>query len=203
MVMEFNEKLQALRKQKGLTQEELADTLFVSRTAISKWESGRGYPSIDSLKAIAKFYHVTIDDLLSGEELLILAEEDHHQKETHFLDLLFGLLDCSAAMFLFLPFFGQTANGSIQEVSLLTLTEITPYLKVIYYAVVLGIITAGLLTLALQSSRNVFWLRSKRALSLLLNGVGVILFIISLQPYAAIFFFMFLLIKAFFLIKKP
>ena len=203
MVMEFNEKLQALRKQKGLTQEELADALFVSRTAISKWESGRGYPSIDSLKAIAKFYHVTIDDLLSGEELLILAEEDHHQKETHFLDLLFGLLDCSAAMFLFLPFFGQTVNGSIQEVSLLTLTEITPYLKVIYYAVVLGIITAGLLTLALQSSRNVFWLRSKRTLSLLLNGVGVILFIISLQPYAAIFFFMFLLIKAFFLIKKP
>ena len=40
--MEFNEKLQELRKQKGLTQEELAEQLYVSRTAISKWESGRG-----------------------------------------------------------------------------------------------------------------------------------------------------------------
>lgn len=38
--MEFSEKLQTLRKQKGLTQEELAQALFVSRTAISKWESG-------------------------------------------------------------------------------------------------------------------------------------------------------------------
>ena len=49
--MEFREKLQELRKQRGLTQEELAEKLFVSRTAISKWESGRGYPNIDSLKA--------------------------------------------------------------------------------------------------------------------------------------------------------
>ena len=45
--MEFNEKIQELRKQKGLTQEELAEKLYVSRTAISKWESGRGYPRID------------------------------------------------------------------------------------------------------------------------------------------------------------
>lgn len=51
--MEFHEKLQELRKNKGMTQEELAKELFVSRTAISKWESGKGYPSIDSLKEIS------------------------------------------------------------------------------------------------------------------------------------------------------
>ena len=51
--MEFNEKLQKLRTSEHLTQEELAEKLYVSRTAISKWESGRGYPSIESLKAIA------------------------------------------------------------------------------------------------------------------------------------------------------
>ena len=53
--MEFCEKLQELRKNHRLTQEELAEQLYVSRTAISKWESGRGYPSIDSLKAIAMY----------------------------------------------------------------------------------------------------------------------------------------------------
>ena len=75
--MEFHEKLQELRKSKGLTQEELAEALYVSRTAISKWESGRGYPSIDSLKEISRYFSVTIDDLLSGERLIALAEEEN------------------------------------------------------------------------------------------------------------------------------
>ena len=74
--MEFNEKLQKLRTNENLTQEELAEKLYVSRAAISKWESGRGYPSIDSLKAIAKYFHVTIDELIGSEEIVDLAEQD-------------------------------------------------------------------------------------------------------------------------------
>ena len=84
--MEFHEKLQELRKQKGLTQEALAEAIFVSRTAVSKWESNRGYPNIESLKAIAKFFGVTVDTLLSGEELLTISEADSKKKENHFRD---------------------------------------------------------------------------------------------------------------------
>ncbi len=75
--MEFHEKLQELRKSRGLTQEELADALFVSRATISKWESGRGYPSIDSLKEISRYFSVSIDDLLSGEQLIFIAEKEN------------------------------------------------------------------------------------------------------------------------------
>ena len=114
--MEFNEKLQELRKQRGLTQEELAQSLYVSRTAISKWESGRGYPNIDSLKVIAKFFGVTVDELLSGEELLSVAHEDGKQKENRIHDLVFGLLDISAALLLFLPFFGQKTGDFTQSI---------------------------------------------------------------------------------------
>ncbi|MBO5417266.1 MAG: helix-turn-helix transcriptional regulator [Clostridia bacterium] len=199
--MEFNEKLQELRKQKGLTQEELAEFLYVSRTAISKWESGRGYPNIDSLKAIAKFFGVTIDELLSGDELLTIAEEDTRQKEKHFRDFVYGMLDCCVAMFFFLPFFGQTTEGILQEVSLLALDEISPYLRISYFVVVIGFVLSGLLTLGLQNCNVVFWVRHKSKISLALNTVGALLFIISSQPYAAAFLFVLLVIKAVILIK--
>ena len=200
--MEFNEKLQELRKQKGLTQEELAQALFVSRTAVSKWESGRGYPNLESLKAIADFFGVTVDELLSGVELLTVAEKNSRQKEDHIRDLVFGLLDLSVALFLFLPLFGQKIDGILQEVSLLSLTEISAYLKIGYYMVVAGIILTGIFTLALQNWENALWVKMKTRMSLALNAVGVLLLIISKQPYGAIFLFAFLLIKVIMLLKK-
>ena len=72
-----------LRKQKGLTQEELASKLFVSRTAVSKWESGKGYPNIESLKAIAGVFNISVDELLSGNEILNIAEQDGKRKAEH------------------------------------------------------------------------------------------------------------------------
>ena len=65
--MEFYEKLQRLRTERHLTQEQLATQLYVSRTAVSKWESGRGLPNLESLKAISRLFSVPIDTLLSDE----------------------------------------------------------------------------------------------------------------------------------------
>ena len=200
--MEFNEKLQELRKQKGLTQEALAEALFVSRTAVSKWESGRGYPNIDSLKGIAKFFGVTVDELLSGDELLTLAEEDTKVKEGNLRDLVFGLLDLSTIMFLFLPLFGQQMGGEVQSVPLISLTEISLWLRVAYFAVVTATVIFGLLTIAMQNCRRDFWIKSKAKISLALNGVGVLMFIISQQPYGGAFLFVFLMIKVLMMLKK-
>ncbi len=200
--MEFHEKLQELRKRKGLTQEELAERLYVSRSAVSKWESGRGYPNIVSLKAIATLFSVTIDDLLSGDEVLTIAEEDYRQKETQFRSMVFGLLDFSIAMFFFLPFFGQNSDGMIHAVSLLSLTVTESYLQTVYFGIVIGMIALGILTLALQNCRQVFWMQNKEKLSFLLNAIGTLLFIISSQPYAAAYLLILLVIKVQILIKK-
>ena len=200
-IMELSEKLQELRKEKGLTQEELAEALFVSRTAISKWESGRGVPNIESLKAISKFFSVSIDELLSGEEILKIADEDNKQKEKHTRDLVFGLLDCSLIMFLFLPFFGQKGDEIIKEVSLLSLTGTPQYIKIPYLIIVFGIVLTGVLLLALQNYEAVFWLKHKHQISIVLSTVATIEFMITLQPYAAFFTFVFLAIKSLMLIK--
>lgn len=200
--MEFHKKLQELRKQRDLTQEELAASLFVSRTAISKWESGRGYPNIDSLKAIAAFYSVTIDELLSGDELLTIAEEEQLQTKKHYRALIFGLLDLSVAMFFFLPFFGQATEGVIQAVSLLDLTGISPWLRVCYHVCTSAMTLWGILTLALQNFSGKFWAQNKHKLSMMFHFVSVLLFIISSQPYAAALLFLFLAVKALVLIKK-
>ena len=200
--MEFNEKLQELRKQKGLTQEELAEKLYVSRTAISKWESGRGYPNIESLKEIAKFFSVTVDELLSGEEILTIAEKDRRQTEKHFRDLAFGLLDICISLLLFLPFFASSTDGAIREASLLTLGGVSPYLKAAYFTAVIAMCVTGILTLALQASSATVWVKVKAKLSLALGAGAVLLFMISKQPYAAVFAFSLLVIKGVMLIKR-
>ena len=199
--MEFNQKLQELRKQKGLTQEQLATSLYVSRTAISKWESGRGYPNIDSLKALAKFFSVTVDSLISADEILIIAEEDNKKKQSFFKDLVCGLLDLSTLLLFFLPFFAQKIGGVIQSVSLLELSNVQEYLKVIYLITVISTALMGVLTLALQNFQYKAWLNIKTLLSLVLGVVLVLILIISSQPYACAFAFTLLIIKTFMLIK--
>ncbi len=199
--MEFHEKLQELRKQKNLTQEELSEMLFVSRTAISKWESGRGYPSIDSLKAIAQFFGITIDDLLSNRELICIAEEDSCKKTQHMRDLVFGLLDCSIGMLFFLPLFGQQVNGIIYQMPLLSLEDLPLYIKSAYFAVILLTASCGLAVLALQNCSNPIWIKAKTGLSMIMTMTGVVIFIITLEPYAAIFTFLLLIIKGILLLK--
>ena len=70
------ENLYSLRKKRGLSQEEFAEQIHVSRQAISKWERGEAYPDIENLIAIAKFYEVTIDDLIRAESVDCKSDTD-------------------------------------------------------------------------------------------------------------------------------
>lgn len=69
--MIFSEKLQLIRKNKGLTQEELAEKLSVSRQAVAKWESGQVYPEITNLIQISNLFNVTVDYLVRDQECMI------------------------------------------------------------------------------------------------------------------------------------
>ncbi len=199
--MEFGEKLQALRKSRDLTQKALAKQLYVSRTAISKWESGRGYPSIDSLKAIAGYFSVSLDELLSSDAILTIAEADQKRLERRSRALVFGLLDCSAGLLLFLPFFGERTGAAVRAVSLLSLAPAEACIKPVLFAAVILLMLCGIAALALQNVGPVIWQRGKDRLSLGLSTASVLLFIVCTQPYAAVFTFVLLIIKALLLIK--
>lgn len=77
--MIFSDKLRLIRKSMGLTQEELAEKLSVSRQAVAKWESGQGYPDIANLIQISNLFHVTIDYLVRDQECMINCAETHNR----------------------------------------------------------------------------------------------------------------------------
>ena len=66
--MTLGEKIKEARKQSGLSQEQLAEKMSVSRSAVAKWETDKGLPDIDNLKALASFLNVSVDYLLDDGE---------------------------------------------------------------------------------------------------------------------------------------
>lgn len=69
--MIFSEKLQLLRRGKGLTQEALAQALSVSRQAVAKWEAGQAFPDISNLIEISNLFHVTVDYLVREQDCAV------------------------------------------------------------------------------------------------------------------------------------
>ena len=86
----LSEKIKELRKKKGLTQEDLANALNVSRQAITKWESGDGSPDIDNLKNIALYFHVSVDYLIDSSTEKIIDLKTKFQLAEVFL-FIFGI----------------------------------------------------------------------------------------------------------------
>lgn len=199
--MEFNEKLQELRKNKGLTQEELAEKLYVSRTAVSKWESGRGYPNIDSLKEISMFFSVSIDELLSTEKLLFIAEKENKSNIKNICEKLFSVVDLLSVLLIILPLYPNTVGGFIYSVNLLNYVETSEFNKVVYWCgflvfIVLGIVKSVLIKLKKEKVNKVV-----TVVSVSLNILIVLLFALTREVYALILVFLFFIIKCLLLFK--
>lgn len=198
--MEFSEKLQQLRKQKELTQEQLAEKLYVSRAAISKWESGRGYPNLESLKDIAAFFGISLDELLSSNELLDVAKAGKRQALMHLASLTFAALDVLTAAFLFLPLFGQREGELVRAVTLWRYTNVSTGLQIAYFAVLLLLPLLGVGQLLLRKREKAPWIG--KAISLAFSVGAILLFALSRQPYVTTFLFLLFLLKTFLLIQE-
>ena len=199
--MEFHEKLQELRKSRNLTQEELAEALYVSRTAVSKWESGRGYPSIDSLKEISAYFSVSIDDLLSGEKLILIAERENKANIRSVCELLFGMIDVFSFLLIVLPLYPKTVNGYVYSVNLLSRGDISSMKLVICWGLFLALILIGALKIVLTRLQRQREQSAVTLCSLLLGTVSVIFLALAREPYAVIMAFLLLITKGSLLFK--
>jgi len=199
--MEFYEKLQELRKSRGLTQEELAEALYVSRTAVSKWESGRGYPSIDSLKELSSYFSVTIDDLLSGEKLISIAQKENRSNLRKLCDTLVGVTDLFAILLIVLPLYPKTVDGYVYSVNLWNYAETSPLNQLVYWGlfVALVLVGAGKLMLMVMQGEN----RQKpiTICSMTLGILTVLFLALAGETYAVAVAFLLLLIKGILLFR--
>lgn len=105
--MTFQENLKKLRLEKDLTQEELANKIFVSRTLITKYENGTVMPTKDNLEKLALFFNVDTKELLSSHEEtgIVLDLEDRRQKTEFIISLIMISISIIVAIIYLLPIF--------------------------------------------------------------------------------------------------
>ena len=199
--MEFHEKLQELRKNRGLTQEELAEGLYVSRTAISKWESGRGYPNIDSLKEISNYFSVTLDELLSSEKLLSIAERENKINLRNMCDLLFGLLDIFAFILIVLPLYPNVVDGFVYSVNLFAYTQTTSLIRSLYWIMFVFLVVVGIIELILTKLGMQKYNKITTRVSMVISTLSVLLLAITRESYAVTVVFLLLVMKGILLFK--
>ena len=199
--MEFSEKLCELRKNKKLTQDELAEALYVSRTAVSKWESGRGYPSIDSLKEISKFFSVSIDDLLSGEKIISIAEEENKSNIKNICDLLLGICDALYFALVVLPLYANPVGEHIYATNLIIYLEKVSFNHIIYWVMFGLLIMMGAVKILLSCFKSIKGQKELTIISMLLSVVTVLFLALTREAYAICVSVLLLVIKGILLLK--
>lgn len=131
--MTFGEKLKQLRKDNNLTQEDLAEKLYVTRTAISKWETGKGFPAIDSLKSISVLFQVSIDDLISEGDVETKRTLDQKKNRAMYLAaivfLVLATLFTLLAYFLKQPYFNIGGSAAAVLYIVFAMLSRQPYKK--------------------------------------------------------------------------
>ena len=193
--MEFGEKLQELRKNKDMTQEELAEALYVSRTAISKWESGRGYPSIDSLKEISRFFSVSIDELLSAEKMVSIAEKENRDNIRYICDMLLGIIDVLAMIMIILPIYPNRIDGVYYAVSLPDYVQAGSLNCTLYWAVFILLVIIGAVKILLTRLRQEKGSRIVTAISVIVGIAAVLLLAMGREAYGVSMLFLMIVAK--------
>ena len=190
--MELSEKIKKIRNDNKLTQEQFAEKMLVSRTAVSKWENGTCYPSIDSLKYMSQTFNISLDKLLSSEEILEIAKTENQSNISKYNSLLFCLLDIVRIIFIFLPLYSYKTNNFIYSVSLLNSNDLGTTLKIIFMLIYIMFLVLGIIELILNYKGNKIFINK---ISLFLDVISIFVLLFTKQPYVIALMFVIFIIK--------
>ena len=148
--MALSEKLYLLRKKSGLSQEQLAEQLNVSRQAISKWESGQSVPESDKLLSISSYFNVSLDYLMKEEEISENATT-HEQKNNETIQnrdrtkWLLGIIACIGGIICLiiwglLSILNPAASNQLSESSMISIDGNGIFLILCIAAIIVGAI---------------------------------------------------------------
>ena len=128
----LSEKIYMLRRKSGLSQEQLAEKIGVSRQAISKWEGGLSTPELDKLKALSEYFQVTLDELACGQ-----SPGDNRSK----IGIVLCLIGASCLiLFGILMVVNPSAAGPVSESSTITLNGTGILITLFVLPMILGIV---------------------------------------------------------------
>lgn len=194
--MNLGEKIQHLRKEKNYTQSDLADMLYVSRAAISKWETGKGNPNLDSLQEISKIFGISINELLSNEELISIAVNTNRHTLKAFSLYGYGLLDLFSFMLMFFPLFGLKVGDFIKSVTLFNHDVGNIMIISLYY----GVFAIFFILFMFQFIIARFGLLYRQQFYILMLSIAfsffsLLVFIVTNEPYISFFLTVYLIGK--------
>ena len=190
--MELSDKVKKIRTDNKLTQEQFAEKMLVSRTAVSKWENGTCYPSIDSLRYMSQIFNVSLDKLLSSEEILEIAKTENQSNISKYNSLLFCLLDIVRIIFVFLPLYSYKTNDFIYSVSLLNSNDLGSTLKIIFVLIFITFLILGITELIFNYKGNNGLINK---ISLFLDVILTFVLSFTKQPYVIALIFVVFVIK--------
>lgn len=116
--MEFSQKLKELRSKKGVSQAKVAADIHISRSAVAKWENGLGLPNDESLKLLADYFSVTIDELISNksnEEILVSKNKTIDQQKKVIIGFAAG---CAIGLFILGLIFIEPLRDSLTQLGI-------------------------------------------------------------------------------------
>ena len=166
--------------------------MLVSRTAVSKWENGTCYPSIDSLKYMSKTFNISLDKLLSNEEILEIANNENKNNISKYNSLLFSLLDIIRIIFIFLPLYSYKTNNFIYSVLLYNSNDLGLTLKIIFTLIFITHFIIGFIELILNYKEKTPIINK---ISLFLDIISIFILSFTKQPYLIALMFIIFTIK--------